>query len=70
VVKSTGCSSRGPRFNSQQPHGCSQPSVILVPGDQTDICVVKTLMNIKYFLKKKALTNVGKRDGSDEDGAG
>jgi len=28
VVKSTDCSSRGPEFNSQQPHGGSQPSVI------------------------------------------
>jgi hypothetical protein len=27
-VKSTDCSSRGPAFNSQQPHGGSQPSVI------------------------------------------
>jgi hypothetical protein len=27
-VKSTGCSSRGPEFNSQQPHGGSQPSVM------------------------------------------
>ena len=27
VVKSTDCSSRGPEFNSQQPHG-SQPSVM------------------------------------------
>jgi hypothetical protein len=27
VVKSTDCSSRGPEFNSQQPHGGSQPSV-------------------------------------------
>jgi hypothetical protein len=27
AVKSTGCSSRGPRFNSQQPHGSSQLSV-------------------------------------------
>ena len=26
VVKSTDCSSRGPEFNSQQPHGGSQPS--------------------------------------------
>jgi hypothetical protein len=24
-VKSTDCSSRGPEFNSQQPHGGSQP---------------------------------------------
>jgi hypothetical protein len=28
AVKSTGCSSRGPEFNSQQPHGGSQPSVM------------------------------------------
>jgi hypothetical protein len=28
VVKSTDCSSRGPEFNSQQPHDASQPSVI------------------------------------------
>jgi hypothetical protein len=28
VVKSTVCSSRGPEFNSQQPHGGSQPSVM------------------------------------------
>jgi hypothetical protein len=28
VVKSTDCSSKGPEFKSQQPHGGSQPSVI------------------------------------------
>jgi hypothetical protein len=28
VVKSTDCSSRGPEFNSQQPHGGSQPSIM------------------------------------------
>jgi hypothetical protein len=28
AVKSTDCSSKGPEFNSQQPHGGSQPSVI------------------------------------------
>jgi hypothetical protein len=28
AVKSTGCFSRGPEFNSQQPHGGSQPSVM------------------------------------------
>jgi len=27
-VKSTDCSSRGPEFNSQQPHGGSQPSIM------------------------------------------
>jgi hypothetical protein len=28
VVKSIDCSSEGPEFNSQQPHGGSQPSVM------------------------------------------
>jgi hypothetical protein len=28
AVKSIGCSSTGPEFNSQQPHGGSQPSVM------------------------------------------
>jgi hypothetical protein len=28
VVKSTDCSSKGPEFNSQQPHGGSQPFVM------------------------------------------
>jgi hypothetical protein len=28
VVKSTDCSSKGPVFNSQQPHGGSQPSIM------------------------------------------
>jgi hypothetical protein len=28
VVKSIDCSSRDPEFNSQQPHGGSQPSVM------------------------------------------
>jgi hypothetical protein len=27
-LKSTDCSPRGPEFNSQQPHGGSQPSVM------------------------------------------
>jgi hypothetical protein len=27
-IKSTGCSSRGPEFNSQHPHGGSQPSIM------------------------------------------
>jgi hypothetical protein len=28
AVKSTDCSSRGPEFNSQQPHGGSQSSIM------------------------------------------
>ena len=33
AVKSMGCSSREPKFELQDPHGGSQPSVIPVPGD-------------------------------------
>ena len=33
IVKSTGCSSIGPRFDSQHPHGSSQQSVTPVPRD-------------------------------------
>jgi hypothetical protein len=29
VVKSIDCSSEGPEFNSQQPHGGSQPSFVM-----------------------------------------
>lgn len=37
MVKSTGCSSKGPGFNSQHPHGGSQPqhSLTPTPGNQT-----------------------------------
>jgi hypothetical protein len=34
-VKSTGCFSRGPGFNSQHPHGSSKLSITSVPGDLT-----------------------------------
>ena len=54
VVKSIGCSSRGPRFNSQQPHGSSQLSLTLIPGDLTPshrhTYAVKTPM---YTIKNK-----------------
>jgi len=44
AVKSTDCSSRGPEFNSQQPHGGSQPSVMgtdaLSSGVSQDSCSV------------------------------
>ena len=36
VVKSTDCSFRGPEFNSQQPHGGSQPSIM---GSDDFFCV-------------------------------
>lgn len=66
VVKSTGCTSGGPRFDSQYPRGGSQPSVIPVPRDptplsgvlghqpcacHTDIHPGKILLCIKYKIK-------------------
>jgi hypothetical protein len=41
MVKSTDCSSRGPEFNSQQPHGGSQPSVMRtdVSGDNNTVVI-------------------------------
>ena len=41
VVKNTGCSSRGPEFDSQHPYGGSQSSLTPGPGDPTllsDLC--------------------------------
>lgn len=35
AVNRVGCSSRGPRFDSQDPPGSSQPSIAPVPGDLT-----------------------------------
>jgi hypothetical protein len=35
VIKSTGCSSRGQRFDSQHPHGSLQSSLTPVPGDSS-----------------------------------
>jgi hypothetical protein len=37
AVKSTGCSSKGPRFNAQHPHGSSQASVTLL-SVSSDFC--------------------------------
>jgi hypothetical protein len=37
VVKSTDCSSKGPEFSSQQPHGGSQPSLM---GSDALLCCV------------------------------
>jgi hypothetical protein len=56
MVKSTGCSSEGPEFNSQQPHGGSQPSVI---GSNALFCCIRRqrqcthIYKINKSLKKK-----------------
>jgi hypothetical protein len=41
-VKSTDCSSKGPEFKSQQPHGGSQPSVMRSSGVSEDSYSVLT----------------------------
>jgi hypothetical protein len=49
-VKSIDCSSRGPEFNSQQPHGGSQPTVMgsdaLFWSVSEDSCSVLTYIKI------------------------
>jgi hypothetical protein len=48
-VKNTGCSSRGPEFKSQQPHGGSQPSVM--GSDSSFLQEDRALIYIKYMIK-------------------
>jgi hypothetical protein len=52
-VKSTDCSSEGPEFKSQKPHGGSQPSVLNHPF--LEYLKTPTVLINKYFFKK--LTN-------------
>ena len=49
MVKSTDCSSRGPEFNSQQPHGGLKPSVVRsdVPFWHADVHADRALKYIK-----------------------
>ena len=46
-VKSTDCSHIGPEFNSQKPHGGSQPSVMEFSG-------METYMQIEHLCIKKS----------------
>ena len=65
MVKSTGCFSRGPRFNSQHLHGSSQLSVTPVPGDltsYTDIHAGKTPVYIKISKLFKSLPHPWARE--------
>ena len=50
MVKSIGCSSRGPEFNSQHPHGGSQPSVTPVLGDLMPSFDTYVVMNWLYHM--------------------
>jgi len=50
AVKSTDCSSRGPEFNSQQPHGGSPPSVM--GFDAPLLVCLKTTTEYSYIKNK------------------
>jgi hypothetical protein len=52
VVKHTDCSSKDPEFNSQQPHGASQPSVMGSNTLSSSVCL-KTAAVYLYILKKE-----------------
>jgi hypothetical protein len=61
VVKSTDCFSKSPEFNSQKPHGSSQPSVM--GSDALLKCVQKQLQcmhinKINLFKKKSGTTEI------------
>jgi hypothetical protein len=56
VVKSTDCSSRDPEFNSQQPHGGSQPMPSSGVSEESDS--VLTLKNKNKSLKKRHMTTL------------
>jgi hypothetical protein len=56
MVKSTGCFSKGPGFNSQHSYRSSQLSVTLVPGDpHTDTQIVEKKIKT-YPLEGTQLT--------------
>jgi hypothetical protein len=60
AVKSTDCSSRGPQFNSQQPHSSSQPSVM--GSDALLVCLKTARMYSKMQVIKafKYIVNDGR----------
>lgn len=61
AIKSTGCSSRVPRFDSQHPHGGSELPVTPVPGEltpslgSTGVCVVHVCSQAKSSIYTKQL---------------
>ena len=57
MVKNTGYSSRGPEFNSQQPHGGSQPSVM---GSAVSEDSYSVLIHIHTYIHTYIHTNIHK----------
>jgi len=68
-VKNTDCSSRGPEFNSQQPHGGPQPSVVhtisswgVSEGSYTVLTYIKSInISFKMLLHFLSLCDHGDR---------
>jgi hypothetical protein len=60
VVKSTDCSSRGPEFNSQQPHGGPQPSVMRSDALLLNQSINLTKRTNKQTNKPKTTQNLAK----------
>ena len=56
-VKSAGCSPRGPEFNSQHPHGDSQPSIMTLVSS-SGIQVYTHTGRILYIINKPFLKKV------------
>jgi hypothetical protein len=53
VVKRTDCSSEGPEFKSQQPHGGSQPSVMKSDSlFSLLVCLKTATMNLHIIINK------------------
>ena len=61
MVKSTNCSSRGPQFNSQQPHGGSQPqqweSDVLFVSENSDSILINKINKIFKNKEKKRVNS-------------
>ena len=69
MVKSTDCSSRGPEFNSQQPHGGSQPSV-MGPMHSSGMCLKTAVYINKNKPSKKVMFLFIIKKGNKKEGRG
>jgi hypothetical protein len=58
VVKSTHCCDRGPKFNSQHPHGGSQPSLSSVLGSLMSSSDLRALSTDMVYMHMHQLASV------------
>lgn len=66
TIKSTGCSSREPRFNSQHPHRRPQLSITPLPGDLTPSYRHTCRQNTNVHFKKKRKEHCSFTDDSPQ----